>query len=591
MRKIFLTGSALALLLAASSCDKDILDENPQSILVPSFLSTPEGVQAGLTGVYSGLRNVFGNEEAEYMAVQGTDEWMRGFAATQGYEDYNPALLNSQNSAVTNQWAIIYRYINGANGVIQSAASVQGLAPTVLTQIVAEAKVLRAQYYFVLVQYFGDVPLSLKFVDAPTKDIARAPAADVYTAIIADLNDALGSIADRPAQPGRVSRATALHLLSKVYLTRATSKAKQADDYAKAAQYAKELIDDSNPNGTGAGTGVGAKYGKGLEADVADVFREGKENDKEVLMNVQFNTDPTFTGQDPFSPTGANQTSFFFRSRYDLLPNMVRDIPNGRPYGRFCPTPFLLDSYILPGESGKDLRSTDTRYNKWFTTVYRVNSTGTGAANGGRANAVLGDTAAWYTGRPLSATEKARIASRPNGPYTVIEPSGYSNLFSPNLNKFDDPTRTALNNPSDRPLIVYRLAETYLVAAEANMYLGNTSQAVRYINVVRERAGAAGKKAQMDITAAQLNIDFILDERSRELAGEQMRRFDLIRTGKLVERVKNLVPPAQNRTTFPAGPYGSDAAKNVKDFHVLLPIPQSEIDRTSGKIVQNQGYL
>jgi hypothetical protein len=580
MKKLLLTGSALALLMAVTGCDKDLLDENPRSVLVPAFLGTPEGVQAGLTGVYSGLRNVFGNEEAEYLAVQGTDEWMRGFAATQGYEDYNQALVNSQSSAVTNQWAIIYRYINGANGVIQYAGTVQGLPPATISQIVGQAKLLRANFYFMLVQYFGDVPLMLNFVDAPTKDISRAPVADVYAAIIADLNDALGTLPDRTSGyaangTGRVTRATALHLLSKVHLTRATSPARQANDYALAKQYSEELINNR------------ARYGVDLEADVADVFREGNENGKEVLMNVQFNTDPTFTGQDPFSPTGANQTSFFFRSRYDLLPNMTRDIPNGRPYGRFCPTPFLLDSYILPGETGRNLRSTDTRYNKWFTTVYRVNSPG---ANGGRASAVPGDTAAWYTGRPLSAAERTRITNRPGGAYTVIEPAGYSNLFSPAMNKFDDPTRTALNNPSDRPLIVYRFAETYLIAAEANMYLGNTGPAVTQMNTLRERAGAVGRKTLMDITASQLNIDFILDERARELCGEQMRYFDLVRTGKLVERVRALVPASRNVTTFPSGPYGSDAARNIQSFHVLRPIPQTEIDRTGGKINQNPGY-
>ncbi|WP_201981616.1 RagB/SusD family nutrient uptake outer membrane protein [Hymenobacter rubidus] len=604
MKKTLIKVSTLAVLLAATACSKDTLIEQPRSILVPSFLGTPEGVQAGLTGVYSGLRNVYGNEEAEYLAVQGTDEWMRGFAATQGYEDYNPSMINSQSSAVNNQWAILYRYINDANGVIQYAATVQGLSPAVLAQTVAEAKLLRANYYFMLVQYWGDVPLSLKFVDAPTKDVVRAPAADVYAAIIADLNDALGnpnaqgvstttSIADKPSQPGRVSRATALHLLAKVYLTRATSKARQADDYAKAAQFAGELITNKG------------RYGVDLEADAATVFAEGNENGKEVLMNVQFNQDPTFSGQNAFDPTGANQTNFFFRSRYDLLPNMTRDIANGRPYGRFCPTPHLLDSYITAGESGKTLRTLDTRYNKWFTTMWRVNSPG---ANGGASvnpRATVGDTAAWYPGRELTAAELARIATRPGGPFVVGPPSKYSPQFSPVMNKYDDPTRTALNNPSDRPLIVYRFAETYLIAAEANMLMANSNipLAVTYINAVRERAGAAGRKTQMDIDATTLTgastltnpkgIDFILDERSRELAGEQMRYFDLIRTGKLVERVQAFVPALITSRPAVVGSdgYGSNAAANIKPFHALRPIPQTEIDRTNGQVKQNDGYL
>lgn len=590
MKKSLIKVSTLALLLAATSCSKDFLDEQPRSILVPSFLGTPEGVQAGLIGVYSGLRNVYGNEEAEYLAVQGTDEWMRGFAATQGYEDYNPSLLNAQSSAVTNQWAILYRYINDANGVIQYAGTVKGLSPAVLAQTVAEAKLLRANYYFILAQYFGDIPLSLKFVDAPTKDIVRAPLADVYTAIIADLTDAMNTITDRPAQPGRVTRATALHILSKVYLTRATSKARQSDDYTKAAQYAGELITNKS------------RYNVDLEADPTTVFAEGQENGKEVLMNVQFNQDPTFSGQNAFDATGANQTNFFFRSRYDLLPNMVRDVANGRPYGRFCPTPHLLDSYILTGETGKQLRTTDTRYSKWFTTTWRVNSPGN---NGGAAfnpQATVGDTAAWYPGRELTAAELARITARPGGRFVVGPPSKYSTMFSPVMNKYDDVTRTGVNNPSDRPLIVYRFAETYLIAAEANLYTSNIPQAVAYLNTVRERAGAAGKKNLMDITAAQLTgvstlanpagIDFILDERSRELAGEQMRYFDLVRTSKLVERVQAFVPAQVDNkdAVVGKGSYGSAAATNIKAFHMLRPIPQPEIDRTSGKVVQNSGY-
>jgi hypothetical protein len=588
MKKTLFKVSTLALLLAATAGCKDILIEEPRSILVPSFLGTPEGVQAGLTGVYSGLRNVYGNEEAEYMAVQGTDEWMRGFNPTQGYEDYTQ--INANNSAVTNQWGIIYRYINDANGVIQYAASVQGLPPATLKQIVAEAKLLRANYYFLLVQTWGDVPLSLKFVDAPTKDIARAPTADVYNAIITDLTEAMADIADKPAQPGRVNRATALHILSKVYLTRATSKAKQATDYENALRYASELITNKT------------RYGVDLEADAATVFAEGQENGKEVLMNVQFNQDPTFTGQDPFSPTGANQTNFFFRSRYDLLPNLDRSTVYGRPYGRFCPTPKLLDSYITAGETGRQLRTLDTRYNKWFTTMWLVNSPGIHSGATVNPRAQVGDTAAWYPGRNLTATELARIAIRPLGPFLVGTPSQYSTNFSPVMNKYDDATRTGVNNPSDRPLIVYRFAETYLIAAEASMYLNRISDAVGYINTVRERAGAAGRKTQMDISAATLTgtstladprgIDFILDERMRELCGEQMRWYDLVRTGKLVERVQAFVPAQQDNkdAVFGKGTYGSTAAANIRPFHVLRPIPQSEIDRTSGKIKQNDGY-
>ncbi|MDO7848647.1 RagB/SusD family nutrient uptake outer membrane protein [Hymenobacter sp. M29] len=593
----------MALIVAASGCSKDILDENPRSVLVPSFLGTPDGVQSGLTGVYSGLRNVHTDQGGSNFTSQGTDEFMRGASGSDGLEDYNRGQLNNSNSTSTGMWTQCYRFINGANGVIQYAGSVQGLTPSAVTQITAEAKVLRAFYYFMLVRAFGDVPLTLKFVDAPTKDIARAPLADVYNAIIADLNDALGTattpgIANVAAQPGRVTRATALHLLAKVYLTRATSSARQTDDYAKAAQFSEELIADSNPSpATNSGTTPGGKYGRALEADPADIFKEGKENDKEVLMNIQFNGDPTFTGlsDNGAGLAGQNQVSFLYRNRYDLLPNVERTVALGRPFGRLTSTPYLLTSYILPSETTpRQWRTTDTRYNKWFTTLWLVNKIGQNSGTTFNPRAVVGDTAAWYAGREITPAEQTRINARPGGRFVVGTPSTYTTQFSPYINKYDDATRSSLNVSSDRPVILFRLAETYLIAAEAEMYLGNLPKARDFINVVRRRAAASGRAAQMEITTAQVSIDFILEERTRELCGEFTRWYDLVRTNTLVDRVRRFSPPLVSSKPSPipntTDSYGSAAAANVQPYHMLRPIPQQEIDRTSGKITQNPGY-
>ncbi|GAB3743280.1 RagB/SusD family nutrient uptake outer membrane protein [Hymenobacter agri] len=604
MKRFFLTSSvALALIVAASGCSKDILDEDPRSILVPGFLGTAEGLQVGLTGAYSGLRNVHCDQGGSNFMSQGTDEFMRGFSGSDGFEDYNRGQMNANNGTATNMWGTFYRFINGANGVIQYAPTVSSLSATQAAQISGEAKVLRAYYYFMLVRAYGDVPLMLKFVDAPTKDVVRAPLADVYRAIIGDLTDALGTsttpgIANTAAQPGRVTRATALHLLAKVYLTRATSTARQTDDYAKAAQYAEELIADSNPSGTGTGTAPGTKYGRALEADPGDIFKEGKENDKEVLMNVQFNTDPTFTGlsDNGAGAAGQNQTNFLFRGRYDLLPNMIRSTDLGRPFGRLVSTPYLLNSYILPSVETAETqwRTTDTRYAKWFTTLWRVNSPGNNNGAAFNPRAVTGDTAAWYAGRELTTAERTRITNRPGGRFVIGTPSTYSTMYSPYINKFDDATRSGTNISADRPVILFRLAETYLIAAEAEMYLGNLPKARDFINVLRRRAAAPGKTAQMEITASQVTLTFILEERTRELCGEFTRWFDLVRTNTLVDRVKQYVPAFVSSKSTPipnaTDGYGSNAALNIQPYHVLRPIPQSEIDRSAGKITQNNGY-
>lgn len=555
MKKSFASTLGLGLLLLSSGC-KDVLVEDPKSQLVPEFLATPQGVEAGLAGAYSGNRFYYGNEEGMNMAVPGTDETMLGLSTTPGYGQYDPSQLTPSSGPITNEWNQWYRHLNIANGVVKYANSVTGIDPTRVKQVIAEAKFLRAHNYFQLVQYYGDVPLNLDFVDTPTKDITRTPAKQVYAAIVQDLKDAVANLAPVAAQPGRVTTASALHLLAKVYLTRATNaSAKEADDYANAAATAKELLDNQG------------KYNVALETDVANVFREGNENGKEVLFNVQYNADPAFNSQQ-------QQANFFFRMRYDVQPNMVRDLANGRPFARFRPTPYLLNVAYAD-------KVNDTRFSKFFKTVWYVNSPGSNLPTSPPPGRLpLGDTAFWLPGREVTAAYRA--AKR----YKLITPSQYTNIEFPTNIKWDDTKRAAVNDASIRPFIVYRLAETYLIAAEALMYLGRQSDGIVYVNALRRRALAAGKPATtLDITASQLTLDFILDERSRELCGEQMRWHDLVRTGKLLERVTLSNPPSV-----------TPAAANLAShpYFLLRPIPQTDIDRTvgqpSGGIQQNPGY-
>ena len=126
-----------------------------------------------------------------------------------------------------------------------------------------------------------------------------------------------------------------------------------------------------------------------------------------------------------------------------------------------------------------------------------------------------------------------------------------------------------------RDWVVLRLAETYLFASEAYMKAGDMDKAVEYMNVLRRASALPGKETEMEITAADLDIDFILDERGRELCGELWRWFDLGRTNKLYERITK---------------YNNLAAGKMQEYHQLRPIPQSQIDRTSNEYPQNPGY-
>jgi hypothetical protein len=120
----------------------------------------------------------------------------------------------------------------------------------------------------------------------------------------------------------------------------------------------------------------------------------------------------------------------------------------------------------------------------------------------------------------------------------------------------------------DQPYL--RLAETYLLLAEAQFRQGRTTDAAATLNIVRARAGASA------ITPAQVTLDFILDERSRELITEEQRRYTLLRTGTWFDRTTRFNPLAR-------------AAVQPRDS--LLPVPQSVIDANLGrKMNQNPGY-
>jgi len=156
------------------------------------------------------------------------------------------------------------------------------------------------------------------------------------------------------------------------------------------------------------------------------------------------------------------------------------------------------------------------------------------------------------------------------------------------MNKYLDPTRTSTNQEEgqrDHP--IFRLANTYLMLAEALIRDGKVTEGLVWLNKVRTRAAKPGQEAAMQVTAADLAtsksgsdpIEFILDERARELTGETTRWFDLKRTGRLVgplSRVKKWNPQG--------GP-------NIQDFHALRPIPNVEINANpSGSMKQNPGY-
>jgi starch-binding outer membrane protein, SusD/RagB family len=562
----------ILIVLLSIGCSKKLIEE-PKSVLTPAFLSTQQGLQQGLDAAYSGTRLIWGNQDYFTITVIGTDEFKRGIDGNSDINVYSSGYTPS-TGVINANWRNAYIFINSCNGVIDNAPNTD-LPDATKKRMIAEAKFLRANWYFLLVQFWGDVSLNKTYATEPTTSGERAPMADVYDFIVQDLKDAIAGLHQgliKDVQPGRATKAAAMHVLAKVYLTRGGSSAARPSDFQDAYTTAKELIDNK------------AIYGLSLLPDFEKVYEEGNENNSEVIWTSQHTSNLAFNGPNNSGISNFsadNVLNHMWVPQYERQPGMVRSTQYGRPYIRCTPTRWMTDTVFND-------KVNDTRYGKTFQTVWYANDPATpgtypkwpdplpaGAPPGaapGQFKFALGDTAIYMPG--VNKTNGEIAASR----YLLIPPGKYSNALSPYMKKYNDTKRSNLNFPSIRSVIAYRFAETYLIAAEAAFRVGNTGDAVTYINTIRTRAAyPTGDPAALQITVADLSIDFILDERSRELCGELMRWLDLVRTGKLIERVKLHNP---------------EAAINILPKHILRPIPQAQIDAvTTGEpYPQNPGW-
>jgi hypothetical protein len=542
-------GLASAIMLGTASCS-DLLKETVVSSISNDYIATTPGFIAATNAAYTPLRSFYATERGLTMSEYGTDIYSAGADGSfKGFHFYDSQLTSSV-SILAELWDETYKGINTINAVIDRAPAVTGISDAVKNQRVAEMKYLRAHYYFILVQQFGPLDLRLKETTGPTKTATRATEQAVYKQIEADLLAAIPALENKKASSdyGRATKAAAENLLAKVYLTRASSKFAEATDYANAATLCNNVINN---------------YGFKLLADFDQVFDQANQLNDEVVFAVQYTSDPLTNG---FVDNQGNKLHLYFGMQYDTQPGMQRDVVNGRPFKRLKPTPYLLNTVFAD-------RVNDTRYKKTFKDTWLSNKPGTynTTFDGSKATVTYkaGDTTIFIPGYEMSLEE--RKAKK----YQVLVPSLYNFALFPTLKKFFDPLRPDMTYENgSRDYFVHRLADTYLMLAEAQFKLGKQAEAVAAINAVRVRAAAAGKAENMKVTSVDMNL--IMEERARELAGEQTRWMDLKRWGNLVERVKL---------------YNSDAATNVRDIHYVRPIPQKQVDLSeNGGFPQNAGY-
>ncbi|SEF62544.1 RagB/SusD family nutrient uptake outer membrane protein [Algoriphagus boritolerans] len=559
--KSWIKTSALAVTLSLAFSCQDALQEDVISQIGNDYLNTAKGLEDGVNAAYTSLRVWYGSERGNNFTEFGTDIYTNGADGSWKFMNTYTNQFDSQNGHVRELWDELYRGINTCNAVIDRSVNVTGISEAVKKQRIAEVKFIRAHHYFLLVQLFGPVDLQLTENKVPNKVVTRAPVAAVYDAIINDLQTAIPDLEAVKAsnQYGRATRPAAQHLLAKVFITRATSEAGQASDYASAEPLLKSVIND---------------YGFILLPNYAQIHQFGNERNDEIVFAIQYTRDPLTNQQanTPANPSAnnGNNSHLYFLMEYDVQPGMRRDTQNGRPFKRYRMTPYAINTVF--GD-----RVNDSRYKASFIDVYYANRPGTYNTNFDLSKPsvtfALGDTAIYIPGFEMSLAERATKK------YQVLVPSRYDERLFPPLKKHLDPGRADLTQEQGgRDYPAMRLGETYLLLAESLLRQGKVAEATDAMNAVRRRAAFPGKQAAMEITPAQMTMEFLMEERARELTGEQVRWLDLKRWNVLVERVKL---------------HNAQAAPNIKDFHVLRPIPQNQIDRAEGGasgFPQNPGY-
>src|SRR5213594_541556 len=446
MRKHTFALVGAALLVGLPGCVN--LDEDVVTGLTPGSYGTQAVFESLVNASYEPLRTFYAQERGFTVTEFGTDIFTKGADGSHKFINDYTTQLNADESFFRDTWDDFYRAINTANAVIGRAPIVD-MDSSRKAQRVAEARFLRALYYFVLVQMYGPVTLTLQETQGVTTEATRAPVDSVYDAIIDDLHYAEATLDYVSPDYGRVTKGAAQDLLAKVYLTRLRSDdsaadealKQQAGDFANAADYAQRVINSGRYQ---------------LLPRFADVFDFNNERNAEVIWSVQFTTDPLTTGP-------GNSGHLYFLMEYDVMPGMKRDIANGRPFKRFRPTPFLLGLYD---------RTKDSRYDAQFRHVWYANNTATIPKDAsGVPKFQLGDTAVY-----VSATDSDSVLVQLK-PYRVYTPRTYADNIFPSLNKFHDPFRLSINETrGSRDYLLLRLAETYLIAAEALLRDGRAAE-------------------------------------------------------------------------------------------------------------------
>jgi tetratricopeptide (TPR) repeat protein len=591
-RKALLSFTCIVV-LTLTGCEEEFLDADPQSFLTPSnALDTPEGLNSLLSQAMRNLRAEFYGDGAPMItenifsevSVEGTTD-KSGPA-----QDLNLLILPDANlnSADANRigwfWQEFYKGIKYANTVIGRLEDATFESDAQKNDILGRALFHRAYRYYRLTQQFGDVPLILEEITSARLDFVTTARETILRKMQQDLNLAVPMVND-VANPGDINKDAVLHLLTKVNLA--------LGDFDEAIASSSQIINGSTHTLTTDRFGIDAgDASKDVTWDLHRVENKSLPGNKEgilmVIDRLGYENNGDYDGglriqrqAVPLwwrfinTPDGQNGMSDAPGIDIDQVTAIGRGI--GRNRG----------THYSTKEIWKDANN-DQRHKlgNWYDMEDLVYNAPSLQSSG---NSFYGKNLELYLpdGTPLCSDTIRNWYGFPHYKFFVPDPlrvkpdGGHGDWY------------------------VYRVAETYLLRAEAYFWKGNLGAAAEDINVVRRRAEAD------EITASDVNIDYILDERARELYYEEGRKTELTRiafifakTGKMAYNGKTY-----SLSNFSTDNFWYDRIMEVTDFynkgvktihgdeytmspyHVLWPIPASAINaNTQGIINQNEGY-
>jgi hypothetical protein len=543
MKKYSIIYFALAIILLTASCKKDYLDENPPSSYTPISLNDSLGYEAALVGLYNHTSTIYSYSDRQgWLSVWqvGTDV-ANATANQEGIEIpyYNYSLLTPTDPAAAYMWNRDYILVNLTNVILDGVATptLTGISANGKNQISAEAKFFRAFAYNNLATLFGGVPIVEHALTGPKTDFTRATVDEVNNLIVADLTAAAAGLPDIDAVKsnskgklfGRANKFMAMQLLAEVYLR--IGKPELAEVQAQA------IVN------SGKFSLVKSRYGTktALPGDYySDMFQVGN------LRRSQGNTEAIWVLEQenptavPGGITGSPQQRRVWGAQYYAVNGMaLADSLGGRAVARL-----RLSNWVLYG-----LYKNDDIRNSKYNLKRR-----------------------YYYNDPANTALFGKIVPF-TGPDTLFR-------IAPSITKWGqfDPNDT-FGFAMIKDFMLMRLGETYLLLAEAQFKQGKTQLAADNLNMLRQRAfptyPASGR-----LLASDINLNLILDERARELIGEENRRMTLMRTGTLIERSLRLnANDAQHPTV------------GLTTKATLLPIPLTEIQLNKDAVLtQNPGY-